>query len=89
MPLFRRIMLAEGISLLLLLFLAMPLKYAFGQPMAVTIIGTAHGALFVLFVLGLTWVHFSQKWPLFKTLTGFLAANIPFGTFWFERRYLR
>lgn len=89
MALFRRIMLAEGISLLLLLFLAMPLKYAFGRPMAVTLIGTAHGALFVMFVLGLAWVHFSQKWPLSKTLLGFISANVPFGTFWFERKYLR
>jgi len=89
MELFRRIMLAEGVSLLVLLFLAMPLKYAFGQPAAVTIVGTAHGVLFVMFVIALGYTHVRYRWPISKTLTGLLASNIPFGTFWFERNHLR
>ena len=46
----RKAGIAEGISFLVLLGIAMPLKYLFDQPMAVTIVGWAHGVLFVVFI---------------------------------------
>lgn len=86
---FRTIALFEGVSLLLLYFVAMPLKYGLDMPFAVTIVGSAHGILFVAFVLALGVVHFRERWPLGKSFLAFVMANLPFGTFWFERRYLR
>jgi integral membrane protein len=86
---FRLVALLEGSSLLLLYFVAMPLKYGLGIPQAVSIVGTAHGLLFVVFVLALAVVHLKEKWPLWKSGLAFLMANVPFGTFWFERKYLR
>lgn len=54
----------EGMSLLILLFIAMPLKYWAGLPLAVTIVGSVHGGLFILYLLVLAYAAFSVKWPL-------------------------
>lgn len=54
----------EGMSLLILLFIAMPLKYWAGLPLAVTIVGSVHGGLFILYLLVLAYATFSVKWPL-------------------------
>jgi integral membrane protein len=77
---------AEGISLLLLLFIAMPLKYIWNQPGAVKIIGWIHGALFVLFMLMALRVYDQRGWSFKKLATAFLAAFLPFGTFVFDRQ---
>ncbi len=49
----------EGVSLLLLLGVAMPLKYLAGQPLAVTVVGSVHGALWVIYMvmLGRMWMN--------------------------------
>ena len=76
--------LAEGLSLLVLLFIAMPLKYWAGKPEAVKITGWIHGVLFVLFMAGILWAYNRWNWK-FKTLVlAFLAAFFPFGTFLFD-----
>ncbi|MDQ0926299.1 integral membrane protein [Bacillus atrophaeus] len=54
----------EGMSLLILLFIAMPLKYWADLPLAVTIVGSVHGGLFVLYLLVLAYVTLSVKWSL-------------------------
>ena len=77
---------AEGASFLLLLFIAMPLKYFAGMPEAVKYVGWAHGLLFILYMLQLALVAFSQKWDVLKVLFGFAASLVPFGPFLFERR---
>ena len=77
----------EGISYLLLLFIAMPLKYIFEMPKAVTLAGTLHGVLFVAYVLLLAIMHLQLKLTLIKTAILFLLSIIPFGTFYL-RRYL-
>ena len=64
---------AEGVSLLLLLFVAMPLKYMAGQPEPVKILGWIHGLLFVLFAIGAFVVYFEKKWP-FRKLVFVLSA---------------
>jgi integral membrane protein len=69
----------EGVSWLLLLFVAMPLKYGFGQPLAVRVVGSAHGALFVTFCAVLGWAHLRRRWAILRSLKLFLAALIPFG----------
>jgi integral membrane protein len=82
----RKAGIAEGISFLVLLCIAMPLKYFFGLPIAVKIFGWVHGILFVTF-LSLAW---EVKSDLGKNLkwfaTAFLAAIIPTGTFFFDKQ---
>lgn len=77
---------AEGISFLVLLFIAMPLKYFLHQPMAVTLVGWLHGILFVGFV-SLAWeVKTDLNRPFNWLLTALGAALIPTGTFFFDRK---
>ena len=76
----------EGISYLLLLFIAMPLKYSFGYPLAVRYTGMAHGFLCILLILSIIKAQRSQKWDIsFATLV-FMASLVPFGAFWMELR---
>lgn len=76
----------EGISFLVLLGIAMPLKYAFDLPQAVRFVGMAHGFFFVLYLLSIAWVTFQHRWSIWRVLGAFLAAFIPFGPFILERR---
>ena len=78
---FRMIALAEGISFLTLLFIAMPMKYFMGMPEVVRVVGSIHGLLFVLYVGLLTMLHFRQRWSVIFSLYAFVASIIPFGTF--------
>ena len=82
---FRLISLAEGVSYLVLLGIAMPLKYAAGQPIAVRIAGIMHGVLFIAFVLGLLRVARIEAWSRRQMMTAMIAALLPFGAFWLER----
>lgn len=74
----------EGASFLVLLFVAMPLKYLAGLPLAVRIVGSLHGALFVLFLVALYRAASSRDWPGRRTVTAFVASVLPFGTFVFD-----
>lgn len=76
----------EGISLLVLLFIAMPLKYIWQQPGAVKVVGWIHGALFVLFMLLAIRVYEQRAWPFKKLVFAFVAAFLPFGTFVFDKQ---
>ncbi|MBP6847017.1 MAG: DUF3817 domain-containing protein [Kofleriaceae bacterium] len=75
----------EGASFLLLLGVAMPLKYLAGQPLAVRVVGMLHGVLFVLFLAALWRAADAQAWPRRHVIVGAIASLVPFGTFWFER----
>ena len=79
----------EGTSLLILLFVAVPLKYAFGEPFLTRTMGRIHGALFLLFVFNTISVGVEQNWK-FKETTWkvLLACIIPFGTFYIDARIL-
>lgn len=79
----------EGISFLVLLGIAMPLKYILGQPEAVRHVGMAHGLLFVLYVILVTLVMLDEKWNFKTTAIVLLASLIPFGTFYVDAKYLR
>ena len=78
---FRIIALAEGISFLTLLCIAMPMKYFMGMPEAVRVAGLIHGVLFLLYVGLLAMLHFRQRWSFMFSLYAFVASVIPFGTF--------
>ena len=71
-------------SFLVLLFVAMPLKYLAGLPLAVRIAGSIHGLLFVAFVLALIWVSVARGWPISRALLAFVSSIVPFGTFAFD-----
>ena len=79
----------EGVSLLVLLGIAMPLKYLAGQPTAVRYVGMAHGLLFVAYVLLLIPGAIERRWSLGKTALALAASVVPFGTFWADRRLFR
>jgi integral membrane protein len=83
---FRFIALVEGVSLLLLLFIAMPLKYFADEPAMVKYVGWAHGILFLLYLTFLLDVWIKLRWSFGKVVVAFLASLIPFGTFLFEKR---
>ena len=86
---FRKIAIAEGISYLVLLFIAMPLKYLAGYPEAVLVTGWIHGALFVAYMIALLNVQIKYKWPFKQFFLAGFASIIPFGPFLFEKKFLR
>jgi len=85
----RLIGLLEGISYLVLLGIAMPLKYYMDKPEMVKSVGMAHGVLFVLYVLFLLIVHIQYKWSILKTIGAFIASLVPFGTFYADKKWFR
>jgi integral membrane protein len=74
----------EGISFLVLLGIAMPLKYLAGMPRAVSVVGMAHGVLFILYLAALAHAHVTVRWPLRRALTVLAAAVLPLGPFVIE-----
>ncbi len=79
----------EGVSFLILLGIAMPMKYYYDSPMAVRVVGMAHGILFLLFIFSLIDVKISRNWSLIKTGVAFLASLVPFGTFVLDAAMLK
>ncbi len=80
----------EGTSLLLLVFIAVPLKHMADNPSLVKTIGPIHGALFLLFVFQTMSLAIEQQWS-FQTRTWkvLIACLIPFGTFYIDRKILK
>ncbi|EPD51469.1 integral membrane protein [Paenisporosarcina sp. HGH0030] len=83
---FRFMGLLEGSSLLILLFLAMPLKYFFGMPEAVRVVGSIHGFLFVSYCLVIAYMTFIVRWPFIYSVIAVIVAFIPFGNIIFDRK---
>lgn len=85
----RIIAILEGISLLILVGIAVPMKYAFGNTSLVKMMGPIHGGLFLLFLFNTLSVGVEQKWK-FKETTWkvLLACMIPFGSFYVDRKIL-
>jgi integral membrane protein len=83
---FRKVAIAEGISFLVLLLIAMPLKYLADLPLAVKVVGWAHGILFIGFLA----LSYEVKTALGKNflflVKAFIASILPFGTFWLEKQ---
>lgn len=76
---------AEGVSYLVLLLIAMPLKYMADMPQAVKIVGSLHGVLFVLYLIYLLLGGLKLKWPFSFLIKAFLLSLVPTGTFFLER----
>lgn len=86
---FRTVAILEGISFLVLLCIAMPLKYYAGMPLAVKYVGWAHGLLFIGYILLAIPLFTRIKWPMERIYGVGIASLLPFGTFVLERRWLR
>jgi integral membrane protein len=86
---FGRIALVEGISYVVLLGIAMPLKYYFEFPMAVKVVGWAHGILFMLYMLLLLLCWIEYKWSLGRVVFYFMASLLPIVPFFVERKLAR
>jgi len=80
----RLVAFAEGLSFVALLFVAMPLKYVWGLPLAVRIVGSLHGALFLIFLVALFRAASEREWPLRRSFLAFVSSVVPFGTFVFD-----
>ncbi len=78
----------EAVSFLVLVLVAMPLKYAGDEEAGVKVMGPVHGVLFVLFVLLAIFVAADEKWRLKRTLLTLLCAVIPFGGFIADRKLI-
>jgi len=76
----------EGLSYLLLVLVAMPLKYGFGCPLGVRISGMGHGWLFIAFVAALLWASVQRRWGLGRAGLLFGLSLVPFGFLEIERR---
>jgi integral membrane protein len=83
---FRMIAIAEGVSFLVLLLIAMPLKYAFHMPQAVKFCGWLHGVLFISYLYFAFEVMGSLKKNLPWFAKAFVAAILPCGTFIFDKQ---
>lgn len=80
---------AEGISYLLLLLVAMPLKYVWGEAWAVRFTGSAHGFLFIVYVAVALYVAWRLKFTWRLLLQVLAATLIPFGPWWVDSKILR
>lgn len=84
---FRLVALLEGISYLVLLGIAMPLKYLMAIPEPVKMVGWAHGVLFVLFMVCLLQVWIVKKWSFWQVCIAFVSSLLPFGTFVMDKAW--
>lgn len=86
---FRIIALLEGVSYLLLLFVAVPIKYLYEDPQYVKMLGMPHGLLFIGYLVLTFWLKPNYKWEKREFLIVLIASIIPFGTFYVDRKYLK
>ena len=79
----------EGLSFLVLLLIAMPLKYMFDMPQMVRVVGMAHGVLFVGYIVLASMLKMEEGWPWKKYFIICIASVLPLGTFYIEKKYFR
>ncbi|WP_179345019.1 DUF3817 domain-containing protein [Winogradskyella ursingii] len=89
LPLFRIIALLEGVSYILLLLIATPVKYFLNDPQYVKILGMPHGILFIAYILFAVLLSPELKWNNRTLFIVIVASIIPFGTFYVDKKYLR
>jgi integral membrane protein len=85
----RTVGMIEGISFLILLCIAMPLKYVYGQPEMVRYVGSIHGALTIVYVYLLIKVTAQLKWSLKTAALAFIASLLPLGMLYAEFKIFR
>lgn len=85
---FKIISFLEGMSYILLLFIAVPIKHMAGDSTYVKALGMPHGILFVMYILMALFIRSRMKWGLKSTLFVLVASLLPFGTFYVNKKYL-
>ncbi len=85
---FRIIAVLEGISYILLLFLATPIKYLSEDPQYVKLLGMPHGLLFIGYIILAFMFKGESNWSKSQFASILIASIIPFGTFYVDRKYL-
>jgi len=85
---FKIISLLEALSFLLLLGIAMPLKYIWDIPQMVQVVGMAHGILFMMYIWGAWMMKEKLEWSWQQFIVAGVCAVLPFGPFYVERKYL-
>lgn len=83
---FRLVSFLEGVSYLILLFIAMPLKYYANSPSAVKMFGMGHGILFIIFIVFLLESMRKHNWNFSFSTQLFIASLLPFGTFFMDKK---
>lgn len=86
---FRIVSILEGLSYLILLFIAMPIKYIGGDESWVKMFGMPHGLLFVAYVVLAFLIKSEMKWDTKTFMIVLVASILPFGTFYIDKKYLR
>lgn len=86
---FKIVAFLEGLSYILLLFIATPIKYIYEDPQYVKMLGMPHGLLFVAYVALAVMLKKDFNWNNKQFTTILLASIIPFGTFYIDRKYLK
>jgi integral membrane protein len=88
---FRLLTFLEGISNVLLILVAVPVKYFLGNDFFVKLLGMPHGLLFVAYCIMAIYFALSgiYKWDVKNLVLILLASIVPFGTFWVDKKYLR
>ena len=76
----------EGLSFLVLTMAAMPMKYIYGDPSWVKVVGQAHGLLWIIFVFTLIDAKSDKGWTIKQALVPFIASMLPFGPFLIDRK---
>ena len=85
---FKTVAFLEGVSYLLLLFIAVPIKYFGNDPQYVKMLGMPHGLLFIAYIILAVILGSKLKWPSKTLAIVLLASIIPFGTFYIDKKYL-
>ena len=86
---FRFVALLEGVSYILLLFIAVPIKYLLNDPTYVKLLGMPHGILFVGYIIFTVIGKNNLKWSYLEFFIVSAASLIPFGTFYVDKKNLR
>ena len=86
---FRIVAFFEGVSYILLLFIATPIKYLMDEPKYVKLLGMPHGLLFMAYIVLAVIIGAKLKWDKKIMRMVLLASIIPFGTFYIDKKYLK
>lgn len=86
---FRIVAFLEGVSYILLLFIAVPLKYWGGDDSYVKLLGMPHGLLFISYLILAFLIKDDEQWGNKDFGIIMLASILPFGTFYIDRKYLK
>ena len=79
----------EGVSYILLLLVAVPIKYLLNEALYVKVLGMPHGILFILYILFSIIAKIKYNWNFRKFLVISIASLVPFGSFYIDKKYLK